>query len=190
MVWIGCKGMSLFLSGQVSCQKKVFSCIFSSFPLVCFPVHGVILEIWERVGDIRIKSAWAMQVGRTGHLLRESGNTVNQNQEKSPLLSNAERMSLRCSLSSRCSYWPSLMPNSSKRYCMTWSSDMLQLRSSSYSRHETCSPWGSSEGQGTGSWFVFVLNILILWVGLVFIRWAVGVYTPLSECFLALRAIS
>ena len=67
------------------------------------------------------------------------------------LLSNAERMSLRCSLSRRCSCWPSLMPNSSKRYSMTWSSDMLLLRSSSYSRHETCSPRGvstSSEHKG------------------------------------------
>ena len=60
------------------------------------------------------------------------------------LLSNAERMSLRCSLSRRCSCWPSLMPNSSKRYSMTWSSDMLLLRSSSYSRHEMFSPRGVS----------------------------------------------
>lgn len=83
------------------------------------------------------------------------------------LLSNAERMSLRCSLSRRCSFWPSLMPNSSKRYSMTWSSDMLLLRSSSYSRHEMFSPRGgstSSEHKG--------IRIVVVAIGQTFfLRW-------------------
>lgn len=66
-------------------------------------------------------------------------------------------MSLRCSLSRRCSCWPPLMPYSSNRYSMTWSFDILLLRSSSYSRHETFSSRGRQQVQRVpSSWFLEV----------------------------------
>ena len=88
------------------------------------PLFAIILFSFIHVIPYCIYSNWVVGTGTLVH---------------SFVGSLQERMALRYSL------------NSSKRYSMTWSSDMLLLRSSSYSRHETCLPRGvsaSSEHKG------------------------------------------